>query len=259
MEIEAGQHLVAKFLGMSVHMDTLITMWIVMVALVLFSFFATRNLSIVPGKLQAVLENIMSFFWGLSEPIGHSGKKHTPLLASLFLFILTANLIGQIPWRLYHLGSSGELASPTNDINMTAAMALLVLFYYIGAGVLQKGPKYFLHYFKPIPWMAPINLMEDFVRPLSLAVRLFANILAGEILIMAILGLGSGALSALSNWIAGSVNLSHVGILSVPLSALGSLATLPFMFFEVFVAVIQALVFTLLSTAYLSLALEENH
>ena len=146
MEIHAGQHWIVNLLGMPVNMDTLMVMWVVMLALIVFSFLATRNLSIVPGRLQAVLEGLMSFFWGMTEALGKDGKKHTPLLASLFMFILTANLVGQIPWRIYHL-NHGELASPTNDINMTAAMAVVVLFYYIGAGVIKKGPKYFLHYF----------------------------------------------------------------------------------------------------------------
>ncbi len=238
MEIHAGQHWIVHFGGMSVHMDTLLVMWIVMIALVVFSFFATRNLSIIPGRLQGLLESIMSFFWDMTDTIGKDGRKHTPLLASLFLFILTANLAGQIPWRLYHL-HSGELASPTNDINMTAAMAIIVLIYYIGAGVVKKGPKYFLHYFSPMPIMAPLNIMEDIIRPFSLAVRLFANILAGEILVMVMLGLGT--------------------VVFAKMKFLGMFFPLPFMFFEVFVAVIQALVFTLLSSAYLSLATADNH
>ena len=223
---------------MSVNMDTLVIMWGVMLALIVFSFLATRNLSIVPGKLQAVLEGFMSFFWGMTELMGKDGKKHTPLLASLFMFILSANLVGQIPWRIYQL-HRGDFASPTNDINMTAAMAILVLLYYIGSGVIKKGPKYFLHYFKPLPILAPLNMMEDIIRPFSLSVRLFANILAGEVLIMVMLGLGTAALAKLK--------------------FLGALLPLPFMFFEIFVAVIQALVFTLLSSAYLQLATDDGH
>ena len=238
MEIHAGQHWVANIAGMSVNMDTLIVMWLVMGVMLIVAFFATRNLSIIPSKGQALLENVMSFFWGMTDSLGHDGKKHTPLLATLFLFILTANLVGQLPWRIYHL-EHGEFASPTNDINMTLAMAVVVLIYYIGAGVQKKGLKYFLHYFKPSPLLAPLNMMEDIIRPFSLAVRLFANILAGEILIMVMLGMGAAAATGLNK--------------------AGLLLPLPFMLFEIFVAVIQALVFTLLTSAYLSLALEDNH
>ena len=238
MEIHAGQHWVVDFLGYPVHMDTLVTMWLVMGGFLAFAFFATRKLSIIPNKTQAFLESIMSFFWNMTESMGPDGKKHTPLLASLFLFILTANLAGQLPWRIFHL-EHGEFASPTNDINMTLAMAIVVVFYYIGAGVKKKGWKYFLHYFKPMPILAPLNMMEDIIRPFSLAVRLFANILAGEILIMVMLGMGASFVA----W----------------LKPLGVMLPLAFMFFEIFVALVQALVFTLLTSAYLSLATDDSH
>lgn len=228
MELKIGEHWVGHIGTLQVHWDTLITMWIAMGILIVLSLVVTRKLSIIPSKIQSVAESIMSFFWGLVEPMGREGKKHVPLLATLFLFILTANLIGQIPWRLYHL-HEGELASPTNDLNMTAAMAIIVLIYYIGAGVLKKGPGYFKHYLKPFVAMTPFNILEDIIRPFSLAVRLFANILAGEVLIMVFIGMAA------------------------------VLVPLPFMLFELFVALIQALVFTLLSAAYLSIAIEDNH
>jgi len=240
--MEIGHHWVVNIFGIPADMDTLLIMWAVMAFLIIVSFLATRNLSIIPNRFQAFLENIMSFFWSMTSQMGESGKKHTPLLASLFLFILTANLVGQIPLRICHL-PEGEFASPTNDINMTLAMAIVVLVYYIGAGVLKKGPKYFLHYFKPTPVLAPLNIMEDFIRPFSLSVRLFANILAGEVLVMVMLGMGQKMLAA----------IPFVG------EKLGLLFPLPFMFFEIFVAVIQALVFTLLSSAYLSLATDDSH
>ena len=143
-----SHHLVAHIGQFSVNVDTVVTMWITMGILIVFAILATRKLSIIPTKLQAVAEGIIGAFVGLTESmIGKTGKKHIPLLATLFLFILTANLIGQLPWRLYHL-KAGELASPTNDINMTAAMAIMVLIYYVYQGVKVKGLKYFLlhHY-----------------------------------------------------------------------------------------------------------------
>ncbi len=228
MELKIGEHWVGHIGSLQVHWDTLIMMWITMIILIVLSLVVTRKLSIIPNRIQSVAEGIMQFFWDLVAPMGNEGLKHVPLLATLFLFILTANLIGQIPWRLYHL-HEGELASPTNDINMTAAMAVIVLVYYIASGVIKKGPKYFLHYFKPFPVMLPFNLLEDIIRPLTLSLRLFANILAGEVLIMVFIGMAS------------------------------ILVPLPFMLFELFVALIQALVFTLLSAAYLTMATEDNH
>lgn len=228
MEISIGEHWIGHIFGMQVHMDTLVTMWITMGLLIIASFIMTRKLSIVPGKAQTVAEAIMGYFIGLTDNMGKDGKKHVPLLATLFLFILSANLIGQLPWRLYHIKSGGEFASPTNDLNMTAAMAIIVVVYYIGAGLLKKGPKYFLHYFSPLPILAPLNMLEDVIRPFSLALRLFGNILAGEVMIL------------------------------VFVSFFAFFLPLPFMLFEVFVAFIQALVFTLLTSAYLTLSLKEH-
>lgn len=215
--------------NMSVNMDTLTTMWIAMTALIIFAFIATRNLSIVPNKIQAISEKILGFFADLADSmIGKTGRAHVPLIATLFLFILTANLMGQIPWRLYHL-KHGELASPTNDINLTAAMAILVLVYYVFQGVRQKGIKYFLHSFNPIDIVVGIvELVEMVIRPFTLALRLFANILAGELLVVAFVGI------------------------------FAYLLPLPIMLFEVFVAFVQALVFTMLTTAYIALAVEQE-
>ncbi len=223
-------HWIAHLGQFSFNVDTVITMWITMAILIVFAFLATRKMSIIPGKLQAIAEGILGVFVNLTDSmIGKNGRKHVPLLASLFLFILTANLLGQLPWRLYHL-KAGELASPTNDINMTAAMAIMVLVYYIYQGVKIKGPKYFLHEFSFVGIiMALVELLEMVVRPFSLALRLFANILAGELLIVTFVGLCA------------------------------YLLPLPFMLFEVFVAFIQALVFMLLSTAYIAIAVQEEH
>ena len=222
-------HLIAQLGQYSINLDTVITMWITMGILIVFALLATRKMSIIPNKLQAVAEGILGLFVNLTDSmIGKNGRKHVPLLASLFLFILTANLLGQLPWRLYHL-KTGELASPTNDINMTAAMAIMVLIYYVYQGVRIKGPKYFLHEFSFVGViMALVELLEMVVRPFSLALRLFANILAGELLIVTFVGLCA------------------------------YLLPLPFMLFEVFVAFIQALVFMLLSTAYIAIAVQEE-
>ena len=127
MEISIGEHWIEHICGMPVHMDTLMTMWITMGLLIIASYIMTRKLSVVPGKAQTVAEAILGYFIGLTGNMGKDGKKHVPLLATLFLFIITANLIGQLPWRLYHIKTGGEFASPTNDLNMTAAMAIIVV------------------------------------------------------------------------------------------------------------------------------------
>lgn len=226
---EAG-HWIATVGNYSFNMDTLVTMWAAMAFLLVFAFVATRKLALVPTKIQAFCESIMGFFWGLTDSmIGHGGRKHIPLVASLFLFIVTANLMGQIPLKLIHL-KHGELASPTNDINLTAALAVIVLIYYVSAGIAKKKFKFFLHGFSFVDIILfLVEILEMITRPLTLALRLFGNILAGEILISALLGMCA------------------------------YLLPLPIMFFELLVACVQALVFTMLTIVYISSAVSEEH
>ncbi len=217
--------------ALSVNLDTILTMWFAMAVVIIFAIIATRHLSLVPGKLQAVSEGIMKFFFGtLDTMVANNNRQHVPLVASLFLFIVTANLMGQLPLRIIHLKNGGELASPTNDINLTAAMAIIVLIYYVFMGIRAKGHKFFLHElsFTGIV-MALVELLEMFTRPLSLAIRLFANIFAGEILV------------------------------SIALGGLAYFLPLPIMLFEILVAFIQATVFMMLTIAYIGSATGEEH
>lgn len=226
---EAG-HWIVQIGNYSFNMDTLVTMWAAMVFLIVFAFIATRKLTLVPSKIQAFSESLMGFFWGLTDSmIGNEGRKHIPLVASLFLFIITANLMGQLPLSLIAL-KHGELASPTNDINLTAAMAVIVLIYYVSAGFKKKKLKFLIHDFSFVGIILfLVELLEMITRPLTLALRLFGNILAGEILISALLGMCA------------------------------YLLPLPIMFFELLVACVQALVFTMLTIVYISSAISEEH
>ena len=216
--------------NLSFNLDTIFTMWFAMAVILIFAFIATRKLSVIPGKMQAVSESLMNFFWGtLDTMIANDNRKHVPLVASLFLFILIANLMGQLPLRIIHL-KSGELASPTNDLNLTAAMAIIVLIYYVGMGIKKKGPKFFLHEFSFTGIiMFLVELLEMITRPLSLAIRLFANIFAGEILV------------------------------TVALGVFAYFLPLPIMLFELLVAFIQATVFMMLTIAYVSSATGDEH
>ena len=215
--------------NMTFNMDTLVTMWAAMAFLLVIAFFATRKMSIFPGKLQLVFEKILGYFDGLINGMIHEGgRKHFPLVASLFLFIVTANLMGQLPLKIIEL-KQGEIAAPTNDINLTAALAVIVLVYYVTVGVIKKKHKFLLHDFSVGSIItALVEILELFTRPLTLALRLFGNIFAGECLITALLGICAWGLP------------------------------LPMMFFEIFVACIQALVFTMLTTVYIATAVNEH-
>ncbi len=215
---------------MAFNMDTLVTMWAAMAFLIAIAFVVTRNLSVIPSKLQYVIEGILGYFDNLIKSmINKDGEKHFPLIASLFLFIVTANLMGQLPLKMIEL-KHGEFASPTNDINMTAGLAIIVLIYYVTAGLMKKKAKFLLHEFSFVGVISMlVEILELFTRPLTLALRLFGNILAGEILIGALLGICAWGLP------------------------------LPIMFFEILVACVQALVFTMLTTVYIATAVNENH
>lgn len=266
MEFNIGHHWTVNWFGLDVHLDTLITLWITMAIIILFAFLAVGNLKLVPSKIQAVFENIVTIFSGLTKDLGNEGKRHAPILIALFLFIITGNLIGQVPWKILNFfpsikATGAEFASPTNDINVTAALAVIVLIYYISSGVRLKGIGYFKHYFQPVWFMTPFNMLEDIVRPLTLALRLFANILAGEILILVLGGLIASLLdpASINAWCQSSLGgvLPSSWVYNISLF-LGSLLPLPIMFFELFVAFIQALVFTLLTSAYINGAVSKH-
>jgi F-type H+-transporting ATPase subunit a len=149
-----------------------------------------------------------------------------PFIGTLFLFIFVSNWSGAlVPWKLIKL-PEGELAAPTNDINTTVALALLVSLAYFYAGFSRKGLGYFAKYVQPTPVLLPIAILEDFTKPLSLSFRLFGNILADE-LVVAVL------------------------VLLVPL-----FVPLPVMLLGLFTSAIQALVFATLAGAYIHEALE---
>ena len=214
----------------SFNLDTIFTMWFAMITLIVFAFIATRRLTLVPSKFQAFCENILKFFWDTMDTVmPPNNRQHVPIVASLFLFILFANLMGQLPLRIIHL-QQGELASPTNDINLTGALAITVLIYYVFAGIKAKKGKFLLHEisFVGIILML-VEILEMITRPLSLAIRLYANIFAGEVLVTLMLG------------------------------ACAYFAPLPIMFFEILVAFIQATVFMMLSIAYIGSATSETH
>jgi len=231
---ESSHWLVTKIIAghsIACNMDTLLTMWLAMGLLIVFAILIIRNASVIPTKLQYIGESIINYFSAItSGGMGEEeSKKHNPLILTLFMFILTANLIGQIPLRIIHL-TSGELASPDNDINMTAAMAIVVSIYYIYYGIQKHGVvKFFFHGWSIGGIMTTlIDGLELFVRPFSLALRLFANILAGEIMVMTFLGM------------------------------VAYFVPLPFMLFELFVALIQALVFALLTSTYITMSVTDE-
>jgi len=226
--LEVGQHLYWQVGNLKLHGQVFITSWIVIAILLAASLVATRNLQRVPSGFQNFMEYALEFIRDLAK--NQIGEKEyrpwVPFVGTLFLFIFLSNWSGALfPWKLIHLPAS-ELAAPTNDINTTVALALLTSLAYFYAGFSKKGLGYFAKYIQPTPILLPINILEDFTKPLSLSFRLFGNILADE-LVVAVL------------------------VLLVPL-----FVPLPVMALGLFTSAIQALIFATLAAAYIHEALE---
>ncbi len=148
--------------------------WIIMAVLVLLSIVLVRNLKVEnPGKKQLALEAFIGFLNDFFEGIlGEEGKRYIPYLITVALYIGCANLIGLFGFK-----------PPTKDLNVTAGLAVmsLVLIYY--AGFRRKGAKKFLMGFaEPMPIVTPINIMEIAIRPVSLCMRLFGNVIGAFVI-----------------------------------------------------------------------------
>ena len=219
---EIGVREVVTFAGMQFNIQTLEMTWLAMAIVILIAFLATRSLKLVPSGWQNVIE--MVIVW-LNEQIGVTlgsrGQLVAPLLITLFLFLLISNWIGLIP----------TLASPTNDLNTTLGLALLVIVMLHVLGLYYKGFNYIKHFFQPVAPFVIINLIEEIAKPITLAFRLFGNILAGEILIIILLLL-------VPIW--------------MPVPSVVWLA------FSLFIGAVQAFIFTMLSMSYLANAMKDD-
>jgi F-type H+-transporting ATPase subunit a len=240
---EVGSHLTWQWpLVGSVHADTLLTTWLVMLVSLAFFWYMGRSYkSNRVNKRQATFEGIVNYLADLtSSTIGKHGERFVPIFIGMFFFIFILNQIGFFPFKELGLPFGG---SPTADLNTTVAFALLVFFGIQFVAIRQSGIKAYAHLFKPFLWLFPLNVVEELARPVVLALRLFFNIFVGELLLFVI------ATIIRSNVHVGPVNLS-----------LGA-AVVPFVlqFFNFFVGTLQAFVFTLLSIVYLSLATAEEH
>lgn len=216
-------------------------------ALTLISMFlitAMRTGALVPGRLQSMAEVTYSFVADtVRDNVGEEGMKFFPLVFSLFIFVLVLNLLGMIP-------IPGVTFTVTSSLAVTAALSVLVIAIVIGYGLYAHGLGFF-KLFVPsgVPWymliiLVPIEVISFISRPISLSVRLFANMLAGHIALKIFAGF-VGTLLAAGVW----------GLLSpLPLALTVALTAL-----EVLVAVLQAYVFAVLTCVYLNDAVHGAH
>lgn len=228
--VEVGQHLYWQIGGLQIHAQVLITSWVVIAILLGSVIIAVRNPQTIPTDGQNFFEYVLEFIQDLSKTqIGEGYGPWVPFIGTMFLFIFVSNWSGALlPWKIIKL-PHGELAAPTNDINTTVALALLTSVAYFYAGLSKKGLGYFGKYIQPTPILLPINILEDFTKPLSLSFRLFGNILADELVVVVLVSL-------------------------VPL-----VVPIPVMFLGLFTSGIQALIFATLAAAYIGESMEGHH
>lgn len=193
-----------------------VTTWIIMAVLALGCWFATRRLAILPGRRQAVLEGIVTgIATQIEDVIRKDARPFLPLLGTLFIFLVVANLSGLFP----------GVEAPTSKIETPAALALIVFFSVHYFGIRSRGLRGYLASFaKPKLIMLPLNILSEITRTFSLMVRLFGNIMSGEFVI--------GLVVALA----------------------GLFVPIPLMAFEILVGIVQAYIFAVLATVFIGAA-----
>jgi F-type H+-transporting ATPase subunit a len=196
---------------------TVLMTWIVMASLILFGFLATRQIQFMPNPFQVVAEFLVSGFYGLTKDAldEKMASRYFPVICALFMFLLLSNWIGIIP----------KLYEPTKDLNTTLGLGLMGFFIAHHAGIKAKGfRKYAMEYFQPIFFMAPLNVIGEIAKVVSISFRLYGNIMGGSIIILVV---------------------SHL-VYSLIIPPLLSC------FFGLFVGTVQAFVFTMLTLVYIS-------
>ena len=203
---------------------TVVTTWVIIAILTVLSILATRNMKDVPGPLQNLAEQVVSKLHGYYDDI--MGKKladkYFPILATFFIFIIVSNYSGLLPGA----GHFSGFKVPTANLSVTASLALIGFFMIHTVGVKERGVGGYLKSFLSV--MLPLTIVEQLVRPFSLALRLFGNLYGEE-----------------------RVTENLYSIFPIILPLLMNVLSLLF-------CLIQALVFTMLLSIYISEAAEEE-
>jgi F-type H+-transporting ATPase subunit a len=155
------------------------TTWGIMLAISAIAWLATRHLEMLPGTFQTIVEGIVA---AIDEAIAavapEHGRQILPFIATLWLFLIVANLLSLVP----------GLHSPTRDLSVTSALAVLVFFSVHWFGIKTQGLKNYLrHYLSPTPILLPFHIISELTRTLALAIRLFGNIMSLEMAAMLVL------------------------------------------------------------------------
>ena len=199
--------------------ESVVVSWIIIAALAILSFLLTRNLKVEnPGKGQIMLETAVSGLHDLvAEMVGEEGRRYVPYLMTVLVYIGISNIIGLVGFK-----------PPTKDLTVTIALAVMSIVLIEFAGIYAKGIKGWVKSFaQPVAIMTPFNILEIVIRPLSLCMRLFGNVL-GAFVIMEL------------------IKQIVPVVLPVPFS----------LYFDIFDGLIQAYVFVFLTSLFIKEAVE---
>lgn len=204
---------------LTIHMSVIIS-WGIMLLIIASVWFATRQMNIQPNPLQTVVEGVFEVIeQAILEVTPEHGREITPFIATLWLFLIINNLVGLIP----------GLHSPTGDLSVTSALAILVFLSVHWFGIRTLGLKNYLHhYLQPTPILLPFHIISELTRTLALAIRLFGNIMSLEMAAMLILLVA------------------------------GFLAPIPLLMLHVIEALVQAYIFGMLALIYLAGAMQSQ-
>lgn len=192
--------------------------WGVMIVLMVLTLIFVRNLSVVPKGPQIIVEALVGFIYNFFDDIlGEEGRRYVPWLGTITIYIGCVNLVGLF-----------GLTPPTKDLNVTAGLAFMSIILIEYSGIHAKGAKGWAKSFaEPMPLLAPINILEIFIRPLSLCMRLFGNVL-GAFVVMEL------------------IKIVVPGVVPVVFS----------FYFDVFDGLIQAYVFVFLTSLFMKEKME---
>ncbi|MGH3794908.1 MAG: F0F1 ATP synthase subunit A [Pseudonocardiaceae bacterium] len=231
--VSVGEHVEWHALGLTFNADTVISTGIAAVIVILAGFYlARKSTSGVPSGAQLVFETVTDQVERQVESnVGiRTAPFVVPLAISLFFFILISNWLSILPhaWEEY-------VQPPTADVNLTFALSFFVIILVHITGIRVKGKHYFKHFVQPYPAMFPFIFLEELVKPFTLALRLFGNLLAGTVMV-------------------GVISLMPAVVLWLPTTA--------WKLFDLFIGLLQALIFALLTIIYFGFAAgqeEEAH
>jgi F-type H+-transporting ATPase subunit a len=233
--IPVGDHVVRKIGGISLNLDTIWTTLIAgAIVLGLGLYVKSKGRSGVPSKIQLLWEFVVGSVQDQVEAsLGPQYRQVVPLAVTIFMLVLTANWIEVLP-GVYH--NTDYLPAASADVNLTYALGILVIVLANVAAIRRKGlRRYVAHYFRAPRVMFPMHIIEEVVKPFTLALRLFGNLFAGGIMIALI--------------------LAFTTPISSPVTAV---VTMGWKLFDMFIGAIQAFIFALLTILYYEFAVSEE-